>query len=89
MIVARRLGSPPLQIHGQLPGQSVQPQVVQGRGGVLQVGGHQRYIHDQRESTNIIVRYQPWNNREKQRVFDVPGIRVDVRLLPDKLRGRI
>ena len=53
------------------------------------MGEHQRYIHDQRESTNIIARYQPWNNREKQRVFDVPGIRVDVRLLPDKLRGRI
>ena len=30
-------------------------------------------------------RFQPWNNREKERVFDVPGIRVDVRLLTDEL----
>ena len=26
-------------------------------------------------------RYQPWNTREKQKVFDVPGIRVDVSVI--------
>ena len=31
------------------------------------------------------IRYQPWNTREKQKVFDVPGVRVDVSFTKDIL----
>ena len=72
MIVARRLGSAPLQVHGQLPGQSVQPQVVQGRGGVLQVGEHQRFNNDQWGSTNITAGFSPGTAERKKEYLMFP-----------------
>jgi len=50
---------------------------------------HCKYTHNFQDSLYSLkwykdevefYRYQPWNTREKQKVFDVPGIRVDLPL---------